>query len=456
VEIPYYTLSHALFASISQLANIGVIQVYGVANWIFFAPILIFSVTVCSVMLDKTGKLSISLAWAIACVLLVVSPFLFQNWGVWDSFFVSESYLVSLGLFLLGFPLLFKRRLSMSELLLILILTALVSEAKSSAGLIFAGLWFVRLVFVRGESIGVDLAALTLSAVVTAWVAFRSAEVVQGSIGIVPLHFISTYSFWGKSLVETGKALLGGAAFSLRSLILALVAILSFLTFHFLFSWVIILQVTCRNGIRSVFTDPLSAYSVAAVTAGALVIFLFSMPGGAAYYFTNVAFFVALPGVVVLLAHAFSQRRVSSQPLLVFAVVLVSLLGVPAFYRASAMYPARSVSIHSEFIDSLIELRHITPVNVVLQPTAEAFANNPVITCTAQPFVYPAVSERPWIGVIPARSDCTYQYYGYSQYGITESQQTVTVQPRLLPRMAILSWPHVTTDPKSSDGVSTK
>ena len=308
----------------------------------------------------------------------------------------------------------------------------------------------------EAESIGLDLAALTLSTAVTSWVNFHSAEAAQGSISILPLHFIGSFSFLGKYLVESGKALLEGEALSLRSLLLAFIAILSFFTFHFLLSWVIFLRVAYRKGIRSIFAVPLSVYSVAAVAAGALVIFLFSIPGGSAYYFSNVAFFVALPGVVILLAHASGRRRISFQPLLVFAILLVCLLSVQAFYRASAMHPARSVPIHSAFIDSLIELRHTTPVNVVLQPAAGAFANNPVLPCAAQPFVYPAVSERPWINVIPARSDCTYQYYGYSQYGITESQQTVTVQPRLLPGMAILSWPHATADPVSSDGVSTK
>ena len=112
------------FASISLLSNVGVFEVYGAINWVFFAPILIFSVVVCSATLDTTGQLSMPLTWGIACVLLVVSPFLLQNWGVFDSFFVSESYLVSLGPFLLGFLLLFKRRLSILDLLLVLILTA--------------------------------------------------------------------------------------------------------------------------------------------------------------------------------------------------------------------------------------------------------------------------------------------------------------------------------------------
>lgn len=197
VETPYHVLSHMLFASISLLSNVGVIEVYGVANWVLFAPILVFSVVACPAMLDRSSQLDLPLAWGASCVLLVVCPLLLQYWAVGDSFFVSESYLVSLGLLLLGLPLLFKRRLDFADLLLVLVLTALISNAKSSVGLIFAGLWFTRVLLVRGERIGFDIAALALSASAAAWVLLKPAAAFQDSMHISPLHFIRAYSFPG-------------------------------------------------------------------------------------------------------------------------------------------------------------------------------------------------------------------------------------------------------------------
>jgi len=234
VETPYHALSHTLFAGISLLSGVGVIEVYGVANWVFFAPILIFTIVICSAMLHKTNQLNMPLAWGITCLLLIASPRLLQPWGVWDSFFVSESYLVSLGLFLVGFPLLFKRRLSISDLLLVLTLTALIANAKMSVGLLLVGLWFARVLFVRSESISLDVAAFVVSAAVVTWMVFHSAEATGDSIRIVPLHFIAHYSFLGKHLLETGKALLEGGRVSSRSIFLALVALLSFFRIPFL------------------------------------------------------------------------------------------------------------------------------------------------------------------------------------------------------------------------------
>ncbi|MEE4239577.1 MAG: hypothetical protein V2I51_22895, partial [Anderseniella sp.] len=92
---------------ISLLSRIGVTEVYGVANWVLFAPLLLFSVVAFCAMLDRAGQLSLPVVWAFSALLLSMLPLLFGRWGLRDSFFVSESYLVSLGLFLLGLGALF-------------------------------------------------------------------------------------------------------------------------------------------------------------------------------------------------------------------------------------------------------------------------------------------------------------------------------------------------------------
>ena len=52
-ETPYHIYSHVLFACISLLSGNSVLDVYGVANWILFAPILIFCVVIFCVILEK-------------------------------------------------------------------------------------------------------------------------------------------------------------------------------------------------------------------------------------------------------------------------------------------------------------------------------------------------------------------------------------------------------------------
>lgn len=53
---------------------------------------------------------------------------------------------------------------------------------------------------------------------------------------------------------------------------------------------------------------------------------------------------------------------------------------------------------------------------MILEADSTLLAGNPVTLCRARPFVFPAVSERPWIGVMAQHSDCRYEDYGYENY----------------------------------------
>lgn len=440
VETPYHVFSHVLFSSISLLSGLGVIDVYGVANWVLFAPILIFSVVAFCAMLDNTEEFNIPLAWGLVCLVLMAAPFLFGRWALWDSFFVSESYLVSLGLFMMGLAMLFNDRLSLVDLLLVVVLTAMISNAKASVGLIFAGLWIARVLFVRGERLIFDVAAFLLSMAAVCFVVFNSAKSSSGSITFVPLSFIGVYSFLGGYIVETGSALLGKGVLSFKSVLLGLASIISFFIFHFILSWVGIVKLAITKGSLLFLKVPVAVYSLTAVLFGFVIISCFSIPGGSAGYFSNVAFFVSLPWVVAISSHWLELNKLMVKPVVIFGILIVFMLGARGFYNAS-IFSRPTIKPNSTFIDSLKELRYSNAKNVVMQLDTSEPIKNPIKRDTAKPFVFPAISERPWIGVIREGSDCIYRDYGYSQYGFTKSQQHLNVQPRILAGMQILIWP---------------
>ena len=439
VETPYHTLSHVLMAAISLLSGRGVIEVYGVATWVMFAPLLIFSIVAFCATLNRTESVPLPflLVFGLTSVLLFLVPFLLWRWGLWDSFFVSESYLVSLGLFMFGLALLFKGRLSRLDLLLVLLSTILMSNAKASVGLIFAGLWFTRLVFLRGDHRLQDFAAFILSMGAVGWVAFDSAQAGAGTMSLSPAHFVREYSFLGRHLADLGKALLDGTEVSAWTVLLAFLAVGGFLTLHFIVSWGVIFQAGYRNGFKGLFRTPLAVYSLAAVLAGVLITFAVAIPGGSAYYFSNVAFFVSLPGVIVLLARKIDRWNFDPQRLLILGVVILCLIGIRIFYNKSNL-SARLVKTENALIEKLLLAREMAPRDLVLRPTADDMSANPVQSCPARPFVFPAVSERAWLDVIEnGVKDCQYRYYGYERYGISVDQQQVKVLPKLLPNMAI-------------------
>jgi hypothetical protein len=440
IETPYHVLSHALFANVSLLSGVGVLEVYGVASWVLFAPLLIFcAVTIC-VKLDKSDQLNVQLVWSVICVLLVISPIALRKWAVWDSFFLSESYLVSLGLFLLGLSQLFKRRLGIPDLLLVLVLTTLMSNAKASVGLTFAGLWLTRVLFTRDKNVAIELLAALIAIFSTIWVMFDSAKATAGAIVIEPLAFIKEYSFLGGSLADVFGAASTGQMLTWRSFSLAFCAIFSFVIFHFFFSWLLLAHALLKRNLAILLKLPIVAYSLAAILSGLLIVSVFNIPGGSAFYFTNVAFFVSLPGVAVLSTKWIDRLPASRILFPIAAVIVVLVLNKNVFQANSRWHSIQPIQYDNGFIDSLIALRHATPINIIIKADKSAFATTPVAHCVAEPFIFSAISERPWVDILPNRVGCTYQYYGYSQYGITELVQHVTVQPRLLKNMKTLSW----------------
>lgn len=186
--------------------------------------------------------------------------------------------------------------------------------------------------------------------------------------------------------------------------------------------------------------DPIALYSLATVISGAVIVFLFYIPGLALYYFSNIAFFVALPTIVTLATRGISHRRITDTAVLFCGIAIIVGLSLKSYYRASALSSMQTPRQQSSFIASLLRVRDGLPLDAVLKPDPSVLADNPVIPCDARPFVFPAVSERPWLDVIPARDDCRYWHYGYAQYGITDSRQAVTVKARLLPGMTVHHW----------------
>src|ERR1700722_10186487 len=87
IETPYHVLSHALFAAISLASRAPVIEVYAVATWVLFAPLLIFSISASSLMIHRDERLDPSKIWYSVCALLVLAPLALGRCAVWDSYF---------------------------------------------------------------------------------------------------------------------------------------------------------------------------------------------------------------------------------------------------------------------------------------------------------------------------------------------------------------------------------
>lgn len=443
IETPYYAFSHILMAAISILSGCSVLEVYGVAPFVLFSPLLIFAVTASSAMLDQDGRLSLPIAWGLTALLLSILPRLLSSWALWDSYFVSESYLVSLGLFVLGLGLLFKKVLGFSDFFLILILVLLISSAKASVGIIFGGLWITRVLFISGTRY-LDAIAALLASFGAAWMVLGTVRGSSGFIYVSPLDFIS-YSYMGASFRDFTKELIYNGNFQLTLLPGAILSIGSFWLLHFGVSWIIVARSIKESSIRTLLQSPISAYSIAAIVAGSGVVILYRIPGGSAYYFTNVAFFVSLSSLVGFMTLGLQQRLKTStlHGFLIFCVLLTGFLNARAYLEISWRGKAKIYEgKNSELINKLNIVRESSPINEVQRASSDLIENNPVSSCSAQPFVFSAVSERAWVGLLKAQnSNCLYELYGYEQYFISNDGRTALAPTRLLDGMWIKPRP---------------
>jgi hypothetical protein len=405
-----------------------------VANWVFFAPVLVLALAAPALLL-AAGSASAPLLWALAAVVLALANRLLEPWAFFESYLDSESYLLSLGLLLLALPLLLRQRLQWRHVAGIVLLTVLIAHAKLSVGLVFAGLWLVRALFLA-ERRRVAAVAAVLSLACAGWIVLGPASAMAGRAGIDPLHFIRVYSPLGTPLARMQLAFELGAPVPIPTLLLAAAVVGSFVVLHFLPAWLVAGCAVRELGLRRVLQAPIALYALAAVGVGLVVVGFMHIPGGSAYYFSGIAFFLALPPLLARAASALGRRGMEPRPWHGLAALALFPLLLLQSDRVAHAWPPRKPG---PLLAELARLRETTPRNVVLRAGPADRAGSPVERCTARPFVFPAVTERPWVDVIEPQpsGQCAYVSYMYEQYRLSGDRQQVTVPPVLLPGMSI-------------------
>lgn len=457
IEVPYHNFSHHLYAALATFGNQAVIEVYGVATHVLFAPILIFSLASAAYTLSpKTNSIKIS--WCLFSFFLAIVPAVLYKWGaIWEQYFTSESYLVSLSLFVLTIALINKQKLKNSDILVLLISTAMITSAKATVGIVLVTLYLGRFIFKNRNWKEFGIALILMCTVASLLYPVASSPGYGTETKISLLHFIQSESPWGRYLTDFYDYYVTNNVFSKKLFFLSLIYSVIFLILHFIFSWIDLILIIRQGKSFLFYREYEFIYVSISLLFGLGIILLFYIGGGSAFYFTNVAFFIAILYFVPRFSNVFSEGFSQERKLLVFLMILMVLISYPGVLFQSKWSDIRRGNVRrdesaidngKEFVAQMQQMRNSVPKNVILEPDLDLMLKNPQKQFNAQPFMLPAISEHAWVGVIRApepfevkvAQHLNYWSYGYEMYGITPTQQRVNVPARIPKGMKVESY----------------
>ena len=413
IETPYHILSHSLFAAISTLSGIGVIEIYGLVSQLLFIPLLLCAIAYVASSFNKEKYYFKH--FILTGFILAVAPRILKIWGLKESYFGSESYLIALILLTLSLSLLYKKSYRRLDFVLFFIALSLMTIAKASVGAIFIGLLLARIILFNTPTKKriQELMLFLVSAAMLAYLLYPAmqAHVVYQEVGY--WEFVKNYSLFGELTKEP--------------FYLSFIPVLFFILMHFSISWATIKSRANTGGISAIFHDPVTFYSLAAVIGGVLVVMLPLLPKSTDYYFSSVALFVSLPWFIQIIANMeFPRIRRPYFTALLIVLIFKSTKLMEKTFLERDQIPQQA---HVNFINTLINVRDNYTDNIFIKPKNLEKAHNPINNCASKPFIYPAVTEKAWLNIINLNNNCQYEYYGYSRY--LKNQNTALVNPRV-------------------------
>ena len=417
VPIGYHVLLHRVVAGMSALSGVPVIRVLPVLEMVVLSPMLVAAAAWAASRIGK-GR-SARHTWSLVCIVLLAVPVLrLGAIALWDSWFVSESYTLSLVLLAFAMPSLLDRRSSPTNLLGAAMCVALAGLAKVSVGGIGLALLGVRVITADSS----DRRALAVAAVVVSAAVLAIGGIdagVEGAVsaggvrfGLLPyaqLHAWHGDALHGMSVMVQrgtwpspemiGRAFGAGGLFLLVQLGPSMLAVALAWRRPWgnsrAIAWIVLL-----SGLVAVSLDVVGAF-----------------------YCINPSWFVGTVLSASIVADQVRRPRV----LLVMAMLLAGLAlvidasrdrAIASKTAASAGAPApggrERVAALLELQRSLDSIRHAPQgPDAVLVPDERLQALAIYWSCTRRPFVFPAVTEIPWVGLLEPGSGCRYTNYGY-------------------------------------------
>lgn len=483
VTLNYHVFSHVIRAAISFGTGLPVVSSYGAMQMFISGPLLLMAIVAAAETFRPSAR---ARYFILRIVVLFVALYSIQLWpafskfALWDSYATSDSYAISLILMLATLSAIRIEGESI-RLLVLALLVWLTSASKISTGTICAAIviahlalyetsartkrilagsctvvgWGVLLYFERphtqfsqvlslintGAILNYGLVAIVaVAALASIFIvlqhqkALRKYALLAGGIcsisfllylwlhphvlfvsGIQKLYFLRTYVRLPSDSGTSEFWLTLG----------------NFTVIHFLFTWLLVVasaNLYFWNRDKAKYLAAPLLYSLCALIISWLVLFFSQLGGGAEYYFTNVAMFVALPYLLTIA----SIQNIGESPakgIAINALPLIlltgSLLGVLTLnHDKSLVNLLNAVRSRTETVDRpfaqifsyLEEIRNDLSTKDLAVYVAKEEIHATLDDCSLLPFVIPAVTERSGLLSLPDPLQCAITNWGYSSY----------------------------------------
>lgn len=401
-ELDYHYGSHLLMAGASSLMGISVFETYSHFFGFFCIPLLGISIiSIAEEYVRSKNNTEFRIKVLLYCIIIlgtgVVSPGSFlSRFALWPSFYVSESYTVSLILLFSLFSIL-KNGTNLFLMLVICCILGLMTITKISTGFFALGL----------------LGSWALLSDETRWSklwSYRWAVLLAGSIIFLYL----------KQLINPG---MGDAHFNPFQFMGAYVnfsapfylKLLLFVAFHFIFCLGALL--TYRLNLKSeqmklAFPSWWLLSLLLSFVIGLGVVTLLYVQGGSGYYFSNVSMFIAMPFLISVPFLLEAELKVKIIKIMSVILIVTSIIYVPRVLISGvntffwAIDQELPINNFSTYIDKLKTIRDDqgTKNSLIYIPRSEnEYWKHG--DCRSASFIIPAISERPALYGWPS-TDC--------------------------------------------------
>jgi hypothetical protein len=422
IPINYHTFSHRLFASISILSGKSVLLSYSYFTWIFLAPLFIYSILLVVIEFNIRTFYSyknIIIAYFILFVILFFVPHFLSKWNLWNSYFNSESYLVANIIMLCGLPFLMKPNVDSKQVVFLLLILFLLSQSKISNGFIYLSILIFYLLFVQKNKLHVKLAQSLIAGLIFIFASGITKE-NSSPIEFEYFHFVNLYSEGYENYLKICNSFTWTRFNLFIKNGLLIIGFFEFLFFHFILTWVILLlryssQKNIFNYLKEeyVFLIPL--------IISLIIIFILKIPGGSVYYFTNICFIISTPYTILYLINLLETYFTNSSKRFVKYRWLLLTGGVFTYFSLSfniyirKSYLCKIENSQNVLVQHLLNLRYDSNLDSIYTSNHKIDSSNPLMDCSAKPFIYPAISERVWKNVM-LDEKCELVNYGYEVY----------------------------------------